>query len=404
MGSLVRLGVGKFEADWSKNWRGTDHRPLFQVDDRSRVPYFYAENKVVEKFGYARPLRHVRERLDLLGFSMPAVRQQYNGLLDCPEFRERNDLPGFEDLRQRFAVLDVTRVPPEFGDDDRGFGEFFAERIFPVAYSGDCAGLAHKAGWSWGEDFYLHPWAVLRLLAENPNNLDEDVVWRVMDLVEGGYSDASEFVPCLPRSRRFLIVTEGTSDAKVLKHAFALLMPQIADFFCFVDMGKGYPFSGTGNLFRFSQGLASIGILNRVVVVYDNDAEGYCTYANTCKLALPENLRCIRLPDHPHLASFPTVGPQGDGMSNINGCGASIECYLDHRSSDGRRPQLRWTNYVPAVNRWQGALERKEEYVRAFLSLRHLAPGYDFSRLRAVLGSLITQCRELGALEIESPA
>ena len=43
----------------------------------------------------------------------------------------------------------------------------------------------------------------------------------------------------------FLIVTEGSSDAKIIQHAFNLLKPHIADFFDFVDMEEGYPFSAS---------------------------------------------------------------------------------------------------------------------------------------------------------------
>ena len=63
-----------------------------------------------------------------------------------------------------------------------------------------------------------------------------------------------------------------------------MLRPHIADFFKFVDMEEGYPFSGTGNFFRFTQGLASIGILNNVVVIYDNDAEGTAKLGATQRL------------------------------------------------------------------------------------------------------------------------
>jgi hypothetical protein len=62
----------------------------------------------------------------------------------------------------------------------------------------------------------------------------------------------SDFVKPVDQSSRFLIVTEGSSDAAIIGKAFRLLSPHIADFFDFVDMEEGYPFSGTGNVFRAS--------------------------------------------------------------------------------------------------------------------------------------------------------
>jgi hypothetical protein len=59
------------------------------------------------------------------------------------------------------------------------------------------------------------------------------------------------------------------------------LPPHIADFFDFVDREEGYPISRTGNLFRFVQGLISIRVLNNVIVIYDNDAEGAANFERT---------------------------------------------------------------------------------------------------------------------------
>jgi len=84
----------------------------------------------------------------------------------------------------------------------------------------------------------------------------------------------SNFLGSLNQHQKLLIVTEGSSDSKIIQKALSILKPEYADFFRFIDMEEGYPFSGTRNLYRFCQGLVSIGILNRVVVLYDNDAEG----------------------------------------------------------------------------------------------------------------------------------
>ena len=59
-------------------------------------------------------------------------------------------------------------------------------------------------------------------------------------------------------------------------------------------MEEGYPFTGTGNLYRFCQGLVSIEIENNIVVVYDNDAEGLENYEKTSKLASSEEYENIK--------------------------------------------------------------------------------------------------------------
>ena len=100
----------------------------------------------------------------------------------------------------------------------------------------------------------LEPYVVLRSLAENPANLDIDVEWRFADLVESGWADEATIYEPLGDKDRYLVVTEGSSDGLVLRRALALLRPDIADFFDFVDMSENYPFTGAGNLFDFVRG------------------------------------------------------------------------------------------------------------------------------------------------------
>ena len=175
----------------------------------------------------------------------------------------------------------------------------------------------------------FHPWSTLRLLADNPTNLELPVTWDFGDAVAEGWVDRDKIVRDLSPDLRFLIVTEGSSDAKILAHALRMLRPEIADFFSFVDMQEGYPFSGTGNLHRFCQGLMSIGILNRVLIIYDNDAEESARYVSTRRLRMPPNMRVMKLPDLPAFECFETIGPSGVSMDDINGRAAAIECYLD---------------------------------------------------------------------------
>ena len=183
-----------------------------------------------------------------------------------------------------------------------------------------------------------------------------------------------------------------------MRKAFALLKPHIADFFDFVDMEEGYPFSGTGNVFRFIQGLISIRVLNSVIVIYDNDAEGRANYERTLGLNVPDNMAILNLPDRPEFARFLTQGPNGDGEADINGRAAAIECFLDLPSS----ACVRWSSYVSKVDAYQGELIDKERNAREFIKQRGRMKGYDYSKIEAVLDHIIARAiamREPGVIE-----
>lgn len=210
--------------------------------------------------------------------------------------------------------------------------------------------------------------------------------------------DIDAFEPGVPRSQRVLVATEGTSDARIIKHALDLIHPVIADFFRFIDVDEAHPFPGTGGLFNFAKGLVSIDVQNQVIFLLDNDAEGVETLRKMHRLAMPSNMRAMLLPDLDELKSFPARGPEGVSISDINGRAAAIECYLDLRL-DGRPPaQVLWSNYKKDVDAWQGALEYKTSYMEPFLKLKpddSQESCYDMSKIEIVLQALISEATRL---------
>ena len=229
---------------------------------------------------------------------------------------------------------------------------------------------------------YLDPYISLRLLAENPKNANRLLEWRYADVVGGGWVDREEIVKPLDDSSRILIVTEGSSDSFILERTMTLLRPDIADFFYFVDMEDNYPFTGTGNLFRFCQGLSRIRIQNNVLVVFDNDAAGVEKFGQSSQLSGAERILFCKLPDHEAFSRFKTIGPNGSSYEDINGSAVAIECFLDLSTLEGDERQIRWTSFNRALQKYQGELEGKENAVRAFKKadltgglLRHVKTG-----------------------------
>ena len=385
MASMIDLAVGRFEVDWGRNTIYRDHSPLFQAEaDVVPVPHYYfdgSQEKVTVEYkdGLAKSIPAVLERLDLLGHTREACEREFDAVAES----HRLDTARFdhERLRTALASVDVTSVSADYAEG--GVGKFFRREIAPrlqleppVDRDGFDASVAMDA---------LSPYAVLRLLADNPNASGLPVGWAFADAIEDGYAERADFVRPLEAAHRFLVVTEGSSDAKILRQAFGLLRPHVADFFDFVDMGDGYPFTGTGNMYRFVQGLIGISVQNKVVVVFDNDAAGSATCERCRLLGVLPNMRIVKLPDLPAFRGFPTVGPQGEHAADINGRAAAIECYLDI----GSEARVRWTSYEASVGVYQGALEAKERYAREFLRQRNREAGYDYSRIDAVLASIV---------------
>jgi hypothetical protein len=155
-------------------------------------------------------------------------------------------------------------------------------------------------------------------------------------------------------------------------------------------MEENYPFTGSGNLYRFCQGLCSIGIQNKMVIVFDNDTEGVEKYHLVKQLKLPDQMSIMRLPDLPEFNDFECIGPNGITRESINGRAVSIECFLDF-SKVGYQPRVRWTSYNPRTCTYQGEIEHKQEYVKSFLRLKG-DDTYDAYKLTVLLSSLYHTC------------
>ena len=73
---------------------------------------------------------------------------------------------------------------------------------------------------------------------------------------------------------------------------------------------------------------------------------------------------------------------------------AAIECYLDLNLPGRPSARVIWTNYKKDANVYQGALEFKESYVKAFFDATDLDlqnGSYDVRKLKVVLSALLTQ-------------
>jgi hypothetical protein len=395
---MIHLAVGNLEIDWGKNHGFSDHSALFQAGDLTMVPYQYADNSseradsegrrrwdlVTElKEGLSSPLHRVVDRIRLLGYTKETARREFAHL--CQMTSDEPPAISFDELENALRNVDVSALSEQY-EPDHDFGEFFTSEIVRRLGLLDVFEKGGVSRFDIGEVMEnLSAYSVLILLAENPAAMDLPVTWHFKDHEESGWAKRSDYVRPLDAANKFLIVTEGSSDALILGCAFAQLMPHVADFFHYVDMHEGYPFSGTGNVYRFVQGLISIAVQNKILVLFDNDAEG-CFGFNRCnELNVPANMRILKLPNLDAFSAFKTVGPSGEVIANINGKAAAIECYLDL----GSDPQVRWSSFHREAGVYQGELVNKESYKKRFLELTSRDEAYDYARLRAVLNEIV---------------
>ena len=392
MGSMITLRLGRLEVDWGKNAFFRDHSPLFNKADLAEAEYFYADDKVFVLPAYVRKLSRVIPRLELLGLSLAGCRMAYaEALRHVPHYYPKVNID-FDAFHQALCAIDLDRVGNNEYDGDFELGELakyvLSDPEFKRVSATFSGGVTRDDG-TFFEN--LDPYVILRLLGENPASLKRDLVWGFHDVIEGGWVENDEVFTPLADESKFLIVTEGSSDSGILKTALPLVAPDVADFFNFVDMKDNYPFAGTGNLVNFCKGLAAIDAQNKIVVILDNDTAGQEALQGMQSLKLPRNMRTISLPYLDAFSRFPTLGPSGEALEDVNGRAVAIECFLDLAFGSREPCAIRWTGFNSRRQAYQGELVAKERYAAAFFANVTTA-NYDLSKLRLLWEHILQAC------------
>ncbi|MCP5347358.1 MAG: HEPN/Toprim-associated domain-containing protein [Gammaproteobacteria bacterium] len=422
MGTEISLDIDGMPITFSKNSRGIDHGELFQEVDRTWN--YSEETRSVSPIGdddgtdgmgraFCAPLQKVVPRLELLGFTLERLKRDYQSYSKA--WHESEDIP-LQDLMDFSEYLSFVTAYPLSSLDDTFVSSVSPEGAEAKGRFQDESLLKRIPGYdpfeihAYSEKSFfssiieiLHPYSVLRLLAENKENLDANVVWHYGPLVEAGWAEENEFVPCAHRNQTFLIATEGSSDTHILKRAIKVLRPEIKDFFRFIDVSESHPFSGTGSLVKFAEGLKKIDVHNQIVFVLDNDAEGYDAFSKISAMNLLPNMRVMMLPELEEFKTFPCIGPEGENLADINKRAAAIECYLDLEMEERPPAKVRWTNYKKDSDFYQGSLEHKETYMRYFLELIQEtsdAESYNLSKLNLVIDALENECTLLASTQL----
>jgi hypothetical protein len=422
MGTALELYAGNVSLSYSKNSIGEDFGALFQEGDiahrqQDQVDYDYYEahsdergDLLIAEEVFARKLMRIVPRLEMLGFTLQSARDEYEALVaeaislanSDQETEGKANYLSFNEFCKLASRYPLNSLKKEYIPDGTPEQEIlrigrFASDIKQISL----LPVSHDFSSYWSEaSFFAHslcilrPQSMLRIFAQNSQNADVEIIWAFGPIVHAGWVQRDVFQPGAQKRERILVATEGASDARIIRRAIGALRPEVADFFNFVEVNEKHHFWGAGNLVKFAEGLLRIEILNKVLFVFDNDAEGVDALRRIEKLQLPPNLQAMVLPSLDEFKKFATRGPDGTRISDINGRAAGIECYLDLRLDKRTEPQVTWNNYKKEIDAWQGVLDFKDEYSKHFYNQSDIvlqSGDYDTSKLAKLVDALILQ-------------
>jgi hypothetical protein len=169
-----------------------------------------------------------------------------------------------------------------------------------------------------------------------------------------------------------LILTEGKSDSKILSTSIQALYPEYSDMFQFLDFEEFSLDGGANMLTKMVKTLAGVRLDQPILALFDNDATGLAEQRFVISIKeLPNNIKTMVLPYIELAKNYPTIGPEGERRMDVNGTASSIELFLGKDAltdENGKLHSIRWTTWNKQIDRYQGALEHKDQITQRFLA------------------------------------
>ena len=198
---------------------------------------------------------------------------------------------------------------------------------------------------------------------------------------------------------RLTILTEGSTDARIIERTLALFYPHLVNRVSVMDFNRFRVPGGAGSLLNTVKAFAGAMIENRIVALFDNDTAGRVAVRSLSRVTLPENIVVKCYPDLPFATEYPTLNSSGISKMNINGVAGAIELYLGLDAlidPSGKLTPVELLGMDQGLGQPQGRLLRKQDILETFerkLTLSEKNPeqihNFDWTGIRSILSSVL---------------
>jgi hypothetical protein len=351
-------------------------------------------------YEYGNTAKNIRQRLDIMGFSLRRLGPEFAARMkivieDLKSLIEDDSSntsePQGELLRIREEISDTWQQElsllqgSSLKDFMEAFRVIFDKRL--LSYQGNIESeenllVRYILSENHDDYFYNFPCSDIRsfiraFLEVCPD--DTPVIQDITALVHGEYyepTDAvcdlstAELTQAYPVNEKIIILTEGSSDRRVLEASLDLLYPHLSEYYSFMDFGVSNAQGSAGTLINTIKAFVGSGIINRVIAIFDNDTAASVALRGLRKTSIPANLKLLKYPNIEIAKDYPTLGPSGVSNLDINGLACSIELYfgVDVLSVNGELTPIQWKGYDESLSQYQGEVSRKQDLQTRFFA------------------------------------
>ena len=350
---------------------------------------------------YSSPARIIKERLELIGYSLTNAKRAYYHYLDSDisKYKKSAESRDSNSYQSQLKILSSINLDKWLSTPKEIYDKELTQSRYDECFGFSCI------------DLNVTLRLVLEVLPEN-----ENVIYNVTDLILRGYfhieEDLVKYANNILSSQDYynynnskcIILTEGKSDTLILSESLKLLYPHLSDYFTFMDFDGAKVGGGAGSLATMVKSFSGAGIINRVVAVFDNDTAARAALKGIQNARISNNIKVYTLPDIEILKDYPTIGPSGMVNMNVNGLAGGIEAYLGKSSltdDDGNFYPVQWTGLDSGLQKYQGEITEKDkvqkkfkEQLNACKENNSLIDNYDWSGVKAILEKIFSLFHE----------
>jgi hypothetical protein len=420
MGSYANLLFGSYEIESSKSELNPDILLFFQEDDLKVEILKKKRGKVVEAKAYFEcTLHHILQRLHILGYRKDLMQSYYIEHLEYEIKSLKKSLKTFADteIQQKIKAEIIKKIKAEIKLLESSTIYDFHEAIkFLIDHN---IHIYNKRTYTGNNPFCNYLLEGTNSIFDNyPNGKSlYDILFCLSDiypdssklfydyseLIDYSYFDISvnqayENTKSMLNyghklGEKIIILTEGSSDVKILRASLELLFPHLVEYYYFMDFHSSNASGSTSSLVNSIKSFIGAGIKNKIIALFDNDTAAKEALSALKYIKIPKTISIQHLPHLDFAESYPTIGPTGLTSMNVNEMACSIEMYLGDnfiKNNSGYIP-IHWKGYSSKVGAYQGEIMQKEVIQNNFFAFikeakqnRSLISTVDLSNLKII--------------------
>src|SRR5690554_207878 len=384
MGTYCSITFDEYSVFDNKNWYFQEIVNLiFQPEDfvveqrknssRNKMVWgdsYDGDEEQYEFKGYIQSVKVCKQRLEIYGYSLEKARKDFNQAKKIATDEEFYSFPlsqvSFDDYQKEIKLI-VTQK-------EKHYDQLYTN-LRDSLIAGDL-GL-------YGQSTEYHLYSILNILPD-----DAIVEYDLSGVILSGWVD--EKTARTIDYEKIIVLTEGKTDVEFISKSIKRLYPHLKNYYHFIDFQEYRIESNASALVKLVTAFAAANVKHPIIALFDNDTTGIMEMNKLNTKYLTENIRVLKFPDISLAKKYPTVGPTGKKIMNINGLACGIEMYLgtDILKKEDELIPVRWKNFNEKEQKYQGEILEKTFVQKEFRKKLKSSRNEGFSELDCLLNAI----------------